>query len=498
MNSQSFPWRDYILDLTNHSVKDKVLECGWKAGILEYLKKDPELSKYILPWFYISPAQINSDDFPNLPSDFENYTRDGNSLLYRSTDPADIYSYIWILPTLEYRKYIKKEIIKPQNSPLPIDTIKKSYWFWEDLYALYEAKSIYRKDNYKLIASSPGVVRVADMLRSWYLDIETLETHIEIFEDHLDDHLVYEKEQKNIQQNPPNSALQDNPHYKIITDIRKKIAHISQFDLPEYLERYNLPSPTSTTWIYVQPKISWWHVWSVVEHPNRPGTYIVSYSLEWWDIHDKALFTDFIWEDGIYQWGYVNQNYRKNQVVQSYVLEAVEVYKKCKKKKIFDEKISFQMEFWSKDKFYIYQLRQFRPFEESSWKLNAWNKGLSFWTTWPEWIRVSLEIQESINLILRSNKKIINSDNSGLLAVNLQREIHPSIELEKLDLFWFCGQSRPNLQHSLFYPSYVSKVALLDANLLSRNLKNTSKDEAIKDKNYRVFTDWVSTVVETD
>lgn len=482
---------NYICNLSNSSVQNDISEFGWKAGILEFLKRDPELTPHILPGFYISPEKINSWEVPNLSKDFEKYYE--GWLLYRSTNPADIFAYIGILPTFSNNiQWIITQDINFKQKQEQFNLIKKIFTLSIIINSVKKNLKISTSGTWLPNFVNPIlVINIVKKIKSWKLSIEEVEKILE----------EYKKIEYSNKILETRSILNtDNPHYYTINKIREKIADIVRFDLPEYLKRYELPNPIDTTGIYVQPKITWSYVWSVVEHPNRPWIFIVSYRWADWDIHNRSLYTDFIWEDWSYKGSYLDSNYTENDKVWPYTLKAVEIYQKCREKKIFDETISFQMEFWAEEKsnkIYIYQLRQFRPFETSSWKLDNWNKWLSFGITWPEWIKISLNVQNAVNLIFTNKELLSIPYNSGLLALNLNSEIHPSIPIENLDLFWSWGISRPNLEHSLYYPSYVSKIALLDSCLLTKELQYdsyTNNDVWF----YNVFSDWIKTKMEKE
>ena len=237
-----------------------------------------------------------------------------------------------------------------------------------------------------------------------------------------------------------------------------------------YLKRNNLRDPATDYGIYVQETLSDIRcVGSVVEHPNKLWIYIVSYYYVWNKHSAWNMQTSFIWENDEVLWWYHGYTFEGGDSHSSeWIKDVVRLYKRIKIRKPFDKSISFQMEFWTTDidSPYIFQIRQFRPFEDFQSKSELSHRWLCFWKT--QDLRIDAEFQDdmSINLgLIESPQSGIN----GLILTHLQDRLHPEYDVSSLDFVALWEMVSPNLEHNVYSLAMRVQNIFLDSSWMRQS-----------------------------
>ncbi|MBP9779103.1 hypothetical protein KBD33_00600 [Candidatus Gracilibacteria bacterium] len=462
-------WGDHLQDLTTPTARQWKDDYGCKAGGLKYLAQDPVLAPYILPGFYISPDQIATGNIPELPSEFDKLT---GKLIYRSTNPQDGYDFIGGLPTINDRDiplYTEAARSDEKSNQLQdIDT------------RLYEQKiglNIGKNPNRPFVpphgrgipgGCDPEIINtIGENLRNKSITEDSVSQKIQELES-----------EKNLLLTDTNKPI-NIKHHRHLQVIEKIAERIRKSYWGDYLTRRNLTDPQQNTGIYIQEALSiGGMVGSVIEHPNNPGVYAISYMPNNYssDMHDNGLFMDFINDDGEYLGGYNGHlSHSSQEKVPHYIRTIVALYKKIKQKQFFEDGISFQMEFGT-DRYakpFIFQLRQFRPFEKATWNHTTGKNSLSFGITPEEGVEINYEIRDGIEFCMLLTESVQEGVN-GLILNDLKLNIPPVFHMEDLQLFSMGGFSRPNLEHHLYDPAMKVPLVICDSGSLPDSLKYAS------------------------
>ncbi len=467
-------WWDHLQDLTTPIARQWKDEFWAKAGLLRLLAQDAELAPHILPWFYIDSDSVQSGKIHELP---ESMKRDSWNLLYRSTHPHDWYDFIGGLPTLRDNITVEIPSWEQQERSRLSDRVGEYFvalqLSWRGNQAFVRNDGIGLPSRYRPFMINEILKRIYN----WTILRSTLE-------------MKYNKLNEKLKSTKPDMVQLK--HHEMVQRI---LAKLQKKDWWDYLTRRNLPDPSKTTGIYVQNILHRGHTGSIVEHPNRPGVYIASYRCSGWDIHNGWLYTDLVND----QWQYIGCWHNvAGDVPEPYILRAIELYKKVRAKWLFEDGISFQMEFgtdWS-GKPYIFQVRQFRPFEQADWENKKGIECLSFGITPPEWIELVCEIRHGDELILPSVEPV-KKWVQWMIANTLKANVSPSFRLEDLSFFGLKGFSRPNLEHHLYEPAMRVPLVLPDSYILPPIFQDPFMQPGMPlQTHFRYFSDGIRARIE--
>lgn len=276
-------------------------------------------------------------------------------------------------------------------------------------------------------------------------------------------------------------------HTKTLENIRDIL---SSNHMKSYLAKRGIPHPSQETGILIQNQLSYRFRGSVVEHPHFPGKYIVSMTNAqfWDDIHHSSSMEMQVfgekWELSEWEWG------RKPYYGLWAMEQLIALYQKIQKKGVFEDGISFQMEYGvdTNGKPYIFQVRQFRPFEISRWDVTdlRWHN-ISFWLTPPEWVDLNLQVchGRSVSRILC---EWVQEGVNGIIVPYLRGNIDPEWLLW-LKFFSIGMPSRWNLEHHLFDPAMKVPFVALNASKLPEEVQKWNQLTKGKTYSYKYISD---------
>lgn len=265
--------------------------------------------------------------------------------------------------------------------------------------------------------------------------------------------------------------------------------------LTAYLEEKWIPHQSKETGVYLQEQLPLSFRGSIVEHPHRRWVYLISHTwanhgedihspkyhleLETYDDNGKPL------REGNALWQLPNPPL------------LVELYKKIREKGIFEDGISFQIEFWiTRDhRPYIFQLRQFRPFEDAR-NTHRSPSGWStiFWVTPEEGIDIcaqSIHCRYMEQFMQQWIQKKVN----GLIVPFLHENLHPSV-FKGMEFFAVWWNSRPSLEHHAYDAAMKVRYVLLSPYMLPEEIRENYLPDTDTIYNIRHTSDGIQTMIK--
>lgn len=439
---------------------------GSKAGILEYLRIFPDLQNHILPWFSIDHKLLLSWSIPNLPSDFQEIEK---SLIYRSSHPDDHRGYIGMLPTLFSWHYAEENV----RSAYDISSHELN------MAKVYNALGFYQ--SYGRGLPEPGNI---SLLSNDYYDLcwyplsypcqayETRESIPQEYADFIDInpnwyHIDYYMPYLSLLEKVKNGN--DTTDY---SEIALSITHYQWWSYREMIKgvQENIRQTIwykEETWlrgiektgIYIQPEVlpNGWTMWGIYESPHKKWVYIITFrtptmesekersSLNWLysfsDVPTSIIYDSETWEIKEIEW----DSYRRCW----FIPKIIELYRKVKEKNIFWEDYSFHMEFWFNwNKPLIYQVRQFSPYQKTSFKVDSLHSNyLVRWLTDEVWENVTIVLLWGYSHSWKDWKPIQQTANIG---INFgKEESKDGIPLRQRRLVTLTGYGRLNDDHGV-------------------------------------------------